>query len=187
MYSFNNQTTSKVAEKKTEIQSTKTVNMTPVADNNGFGFQVTYPSDYFATVDQMLVDYGSQGGSAPPRLILMKNFQVTDGDNFYSQIADPANTCISIWTTMSFDSIDDWYNAQIFTRPELKNKAQLAIGSRKADVYEAKSDKGDILVGFLPLGDAQSTSYYFQTCNNSNRADFESVLKSLKLRSDLNL
>ena len=55
----------------------------------------------------MLEDYNSQGGMAPPRLILMKNHQVFN-NNYHELMNNSANDCIVIFSTMSLNSINEW-------------------------------------------------------------------------------
>ena len=72
----------------TPKSATKSINMYPLGDNQPdyFGFNITAPYSYFATSDEMLVSFDSQGGMAPPRLILMKGYQVMGEYDYQQQI-----------------------------------------------------------------------------------------------------
>lgn len=148
-----------------------------------FVSQVTAPSSYYATDDNMLTAYDSQGGMAPPRLILSKGQQIID--NYYQKITEELkNDCIVIWSTRSFESVDDWNKSVTQFEGNLLNPEQISVGSRQASVYTLHMTSKDIYVGYLPIGNKENTSYYFHTCNTNNKSDFESVIKSIKFLSD---
>lgn len=169
-------------------QATKSINMYPLGMDQPdyFGFNVVVPYSYLATSDEMLVSYDSQGGMAPPRLILMKGYQVIGENDYYDLVtSNPSDVCIAIWTTMGYNSADDWLSNRSLSE-KLEDKEELAIGTRTAEVYKATNGSNDLFVGFLPIGDENETSYFFNTCNTSNKSDLIDVMKSLKLRSDIN-
>ena len=152
------------------------------------------PHDYLATSDTMLENYASQGGSAPPRLILMKNIQslVSDKSSYINDITNPSNTCIVIYSTNGFDSIESW----VGSGRKLSNEEKIVVGKRTASIYQHMPSKEDTgiynslstgksFVGFLAIGNNDSSSYYFQTCNFDYKDDFVHVIKSLQLRPDL--
>ncbi len=148
-----------------------------------FGVQIIAPSTYFVTSDTMLESYDSQGGMAPPRLILMKNHQIF-GNNYNEITTSSLNDCIVIWSTMSFNSIDEWNGNVTNFKGELKNQETLEVGSRNASLYLRSMASGNIYTAFLAIGDKNKTSYYFHTCNTNNKKDFVSVIKSMKFRRD---
>ena len=175
---------------KNQIRSAvKSINMSPISRDQSdyFGFNITAPYSYFATSDEMLVSYDSQGGMAPPRLILMKGYQVMGEDNYFKQVTNnPSDVCIAIWTTMGYNKTEYWLSSRGFSE-NISDKEEITIGDRTAGVYKTSNAATDIFVGFLPIDDERQTSYFFNTCNTSNKEDLISTMKSLKLRSDINL
>ncbi len=147
--------------------------------------QLKVPAGYYATDDDMLTSYKSQGGMAPPRLILMKNYQVR-ADAFMEAIQRPDDDCVVVWSTQGFDGIDDWMELTGLKGP-LTQQQFLPTNERKAVSYRMSKTGGDIYVGFLPINNAQDTTYFFHTCNTENKSDFISVIQSLKFRDDLQL
>ena len=149
-----------------------------------FTGQVTAPTSYFATDDNMLISFDSQGGMGPPRLILMKNRQVLGSDSYFDIVTEETiDDCIVIWSTNGMDYIEAWVNGNILDYAgELTDEEVIPIGTRSATLYTA----ADRYVGLLPIGNEEDTSYFFHTCNLNNKADFINVMKSLKLRQDIN-
>jgi hypothetical protein len=155
-----------------------------------FRSQISTSSDYFATVDTMMDSYKTQGGMAPPRIILMKGYQVNESDqggniNYFSSIHQTQNDCIVIWSTDGFDSIEGWNNDVVDLKGILTDHQELSIGSRKVQLYKMTRKEGDIYVALLQIGNKRETSYYFHTCNTNNKSDFISVIQSIKFRDDV--
>lgn len=151
-----------------------------------FRGQITAPSDYFATSDNMVTYYGSQGGMAPPRIILTKNYQTLPknlSDYSYMDFGD--NECILIWSTDGFSSINNWVSDIGRADGSLVNKGTIAVGDRNAVLYQTSKGGKDKYVAYLPIGNKDGTSYFFETCNLNNKIDFENVIKSIKFRPDL--
>lgn len=143
--------------------------------------QVRFPSNYFATLETALEADNSTGGMAPPRLILLKNDQALGSKNYFDIITKQSqNDCIVIWSGNGITTIDQW---SIFSG-SLVDKEDVVIGARKAIVYKMQRPQGNIYVGFLPIGNKDSTSYYFHTCNTNNHTDFINVLKSIQFTAD---
>lgn len=180
----NNQQTSKSSENKVNF-STDLEN----ASLKYFTGQVTSPSSYFVTDDKMVVSYDTQGGMAPPMLVLMKSHQVlpSQNTNYYQDLMqNNKDECILVWGTNGETSIEDWQSGILQIKGALQNPEQITVGTRKAMLYLMKDNGGDKYVAFLPIGNSDETSYYFNTCNSSNKSDFVNVIKSLKLRGDIN-
>ncbi len=167
-------------------------NLTPATDTlSYFRAQVTAPGTYYATDDNMLVDYGSQGGGAPPRLILTKDHQVASNANkglpdYINLLEHSTSDCIIIWSTNGFSSLHDWNVNIMNLKEKLTDYEALQIGKRSAETYTTRSTKGDIYVAYLPIHNKDNTSYFFNTCNTNNKEDFLSVIESLKFREDIN-
>jgi hypothetical protein len=161
-------------------------------DNNDpsltfFRSQITIPDGYFVTDDNMLVSYASQGGMAPPRVILMKGYQLLDEEKYYDAITkNPGDECIAVWTTQGFSKIEDWNSSITQYNGKLTNKETITVGKRNAEMYTLQRKEGNVYVGFLQVGDKDDTTYYFNTCNDKNKQDYKSVIASLKLRGDVN-
>lgn len=154
--------------------------------------QITAPGDYFATDDNMLESYLSQGGMAPPRLILMKNYQVAAGamedqSNYDAIFHQLKNDCIAIWSTNGFTSIDDWNSNITQFKGPLSENQNIAVGKRTAHMAMMSTSQGNIYVAFLSIGNKDNTSYYFNTCNTNNKSDFVQVIQSIKFRNDASL
>ncbi len=152
-----------------------------------FAFKIIAPKEYLATTDQMLSSYLTQGGMAPPRLVLNKNHQImgTDNGDFIGKVwSYNANDCISIWTTGGLSSIEQWLDLPSLEIGELSGKETIKSGTRNVDLYNLKLKNGNIFVAFMPIKNNFSTSYFFRTCNQNNKEDLVNVIKSLKLRID---
>jgi len=154
--------------------------------------QITAPGDYFATDDNMLESYLSQGGMAPPRLILMKNYQVSAGamedqSNYDAIFHQLKNDCIAIWSTNGFTSIEDWNSNITQFKGPLSENQNIAVGKRTAHMAMMSTSQGNIYVAFLSIGNKDNTSYYFNTCNTDNKSDFVQVIQSIKFRDDVSL
>ena len=151
-----------------------------------FSAQVRAPSDYYATLDAMLDPYDTQGGMAPPRLILMKGHQVLGTENYFDEVTkNSKDDCIVIWSTKYMEGIESW-NGLVGFEGELVNKRQISVGERTADIYNLQRKVGENYVGILEIGDSNGTSYFFHTCNTNNESDFLSVISSMKFRGDVN-
>ncbi len=146
-------------------------------------FQITSPIDYFATDDEMLTSYDTQGGRAPPRIILVKGYQVS-GRDYLSEIRQSRNDCIVIWSTNGFDSVDDW-NQNLGFKGILNEIEQIAVGTRQVKLYKMKKNDGEIFEAFLSIGNEKKRTYFFHTCNKNNQLDFIEVIQSIKFRDDL--
>ena len=136
----------------------------------------------------MLESYDSQGGMAPPRLILMKNHQVLGSENYFSEVTTGTkNDCIAIWTTKGISSIDEWNSNITRFKGAYEDKAEIDVGSRKAEMYTVSSAKRSNFIAFLKVNNLDGgTSYFFHTCNTHNKTDFVDVIRSLKLKADIN-
>lgn len=152
--------------------------------------QISAPNNYYATDDNMIDSYATQGGMAPPRVILMKNYQVTGSSlsgqsDYYSAIRQSKNDCIVIWSTDGFSSIDDWNNTVTSLKGNLTEHQEISVGTRKAQMYKMLKSEGDIYVALLQIGNKDNISYYFHTCNANNKSDFINVVQSIKFRDDI--
>jgi len=171
------------------------VNLTQGPANNlFFKSQIEAPPNYYITDDEMLSDFASQGGMAPPRLILMKSNQVLGSQNYFKIVtSESKNDCITIWSTMGMDSIESWVSLVNLNNSnsnsaniKLSSKENFKIGKREATVYFLSGIR-NVYVGFLPIGDKDSTTYFFNSCNTNNKEDFLNVMRSIKFRGDLNM
>lgn len=156
-----------------------------------FAAQLKSPSNYFATDDSMLSAYDSQGGAAPPRLILTKNRQVFADEKYFE--LGRQDDCVIVMSTMGFPSPDAWTGSSVVPAGNLIQNEIVNVGKRQAIIYTQATTKenvftnqGNIFVGFLNIGNKEGTSYYFYTCNANNKTDFINVIKSIKFRDDLN-
>ena len=152
-----------------------------------FAFKITAPKEYLATTDQMLSSYLTQGGMAPPRLVLNKNQQIagTDNGDFINKVWNyNANDCVSIWTTGGLGSIQECLDLSSLEIGELSNKEITKAGKRDVDLYSLKLKNGNIYVAYMPIKNNFSTSYFFRTCNQNNKEDLVNIIKSLKIRID---
>lgn len=150
-----------------------------------FTAELKVPAGYYATDDDMLTAYDSQGGMAPPRLILMRNDQV-HSDSFMEAIQKPDDDCVVVWSTQDFDDVNDW--TELIGLTGLLTEQQFVpTNERKAVTYRMTKTDREIYVGFLPVNNADNTTYFFHTCNTENKKDFVSVIQSLKFRDDLRL
>lgn len=150
-----------------------------------FTSQIQAPRTYFATPDTMIESYLSQGGMAPPRLILMKGYQVSGKDTEYlSAIKNPTHDCIVIWSTNGLNTIADWNQIIPNTQGIVSQSQEIIIGNRKAQIHMIQKNEGNILVGLLNIGNSDKTSYFFHTCNVHNKQDFTDIIRSIKFRDD---
>ncbi len=122
---------------------------------------------------------------APPRVILMRKYQVTTR-NYMKALEKTDDDCVAVWSTNGFTSIDDWMSLTGHTGT-LTDLIYVPINKRKAIVYRLKEADDDIFVGYLPIRNSDDTSYFFHTCNAQNKQDLLWVIRSLKFRDDLSL
>ena len=166
------------------------VNMQPLDMNKRddfFGGAIIVPPGYFVTNDSMLVSYASQGGMAPPRVILMKGYQVLGEEAYYDAVTkNPSHECIAMWTTGGVGSIDAWESDILQFMGKRIEKTDISVGKRNAQVYTLEKKEGNIYEAMLQVSEKNGgTTYYFNTCNTKNKQDFTHVISSLKLRADL--
>lgn len=171
------------------------INLSSTGDekmNLYFRAQIIASSSYFVTDDQMLSSYDSQGGMAPPRLVLMKNYQFLPNEkqeNYLKDIWDyNKNDCISIWSTGGFSSVDEW--TQLSGQENKYGKSDfyetIEVGNRSAQLSKLKLRDGSIYVAYMPVSTENGgVSYFFMTCNENNKQDLVSVIKSIKFRKDI--
>ncbi len=165
-------------------------------------FRIKFPSSYVVTSDDMIADYKSQGGMAPPRLILTKGAQPLkpSGPNGYdyASLFTDNKDCIMIHSTQGFKNIDDW---EYTVYPEVIPLAQ--GGSRlernKVNVHSNNTIKvGDFdgivrevsdeiyprrIEIFVKMPD-NSSSFFFHTCNMSTKEDLYKILEHFDIRGE---
>ncbi len=153
-----------------------------------FKGQITASSEYLVSSDDMVTYYGTQGGMAPPRLILTKSYQALPKKDYtdYSYMDFGDNDCILVWSTNGFSTIEEWGETTESFDGGLENKEPVNINSRIADVYRTTNKGKGKYVAYLPIGNTDGTSYFFETCNLNNRNDLENIIKSIKFMPDLN-
>ncbi len=171
---------------KSQPTSLNTVNSKGYSSDNlskYLSFQIKYPSNYFVTSDDMVTSYKSQGGMAPPRLILAKK-QLLDV-NYYEDLQkmNKANdNCILIESTIGFTSPEDWRHEVIFNGKDVTILSEEKVEGRKGEIiyHKISVDGEDKFESFIKM--PEDISYYFHTCGNKNKADFETVLKNFDIR-----
>ncbi len=162
-------------------------------------FQVSFPSRYYATSGDMLIDYKASkdllksiqmdNGAGSPRIFLNTNMQPLglavgsqDSLSERSKVLEN-NNCIMIYSSTHFSSIDDWTNALIFGYQILKeNEHKTKIG--KYDVIERNITVkyGGVNYRQAVIALRENVSYYFNTCNMNSSKDLETVLKTFDVR-----
>lgn len=183
--------TKRMSSQQNTSSATHIINLSNWSENASlkyFSAQVTAAGSYWATDDNMLEPYNSQGGMAPPRLILMKNYQVLvtpDNGYFLDFLKDSKNDCIAIWATNGESSIEDWQSGILQIKGNIQNPEQITVGSRKATLYLLKEESKESYIAYLPIENTDKTSYYFYTCNLNNKSDFVRVIQSIKFRGDI--
>jgi hypothetical protein len=162
--------------------------LNPENQQEFFMSQIITPSGYYVTSQDMITSFDTMGGMAPPRLILMKGYQVLGEPQYYKQVTDnPSHECIVIWATMGFPKIEDWNYSITRFSGKMIEKEQIQVGKRLATMYTMQGKNSNTYIAFLPLQDKEETTYYFNTCNTKNKKDFIAVIQSLKFRADLDL
>lgn len=186
------QTVPASSQQTSQLDTINIVNMAalPLAnrpDAEFFGYQIKYPSKYVVTTDEMITSYNSQGGQAPPRMILTVGKQPlgssssTDGSVDYSKVLNGQQDCVAIWTTLSFSSLNDWRN-------------NVSTG-QKVQVLNSKEEKHgkyaffveDVMIGSVKKTEAllklpQNVTYYIHTCNMNNKSDLQFILDNLAVK-----
>ena len=149
-----------------------------------FSYQLSFGQRYTATSDEMLTDFRSQGGSAPPRLILSTGLQPlstgTEQVSPWQLVEDNGNDCIIVWSTSGFTSFDDWNNLQGKSFQVVSEKPYTSKNHR-FDLRTVKDETGkekfQALVKF-----PEDITYLFTTCNTANQSDLETVLETFDVR-----
>jgi len=121
------------------------------------------------TSDDMITNYNSQGGGAPPRLSLTVGVQPVEGNpSFYDLLRAGDQDCITIWSTLGFHSIADWETQSLLSlgSSTVVSSATQQLGSYNFLVREVTfpgSAAVHRFAAFVQL--PQDLSYFFLTCN----------------------
>ena len=103
-----------------------------------FTFQLKYPSKYLVTSDDMVTDYKTQGGMAPPRLIFTLGNQPL-GKLTYWDLQKKEEDCILVWSTSGFRTIDDWHNLIYQKNPKVISQDSFTRDKYTINKYMAYS------------------------------------------------
>lgn len=154
---------------------------------NSLTFTFAFPDRYLATSDQMVTDYRSEGGSAPPILFLTVNSQPLastdqENQNYINRAVQVennySNDCILVWSTKGFKSIADWVDT---TRFKTLSESSGKVGSysivQRQVIDEQLNVKKDL--AFISLSD--DISFFFSTCNANSKDDLQVVLQNFKV------
>lgn len=169
----------KINDKNLKVESEfKKVNYNSYGENRLWeSFQISFPSKYFVVNGNMLIDYQSIGGMAPPIL------QFTAGDQLLPPVQLGFSTdCIKIWSGTS--TFDQW-NQSIFNKPvETRSESTFTYNNHKFDkriVVDVVTGESHIQVRFVPTN---TSGYLFQTCNMNSEKDLDLILQNFHLLAD---
>jgi hypothetical protein len=156
--------------------------------DNGFGYSIKYPEKYQVTTGDEIVYKGSQGGMAPPLLFLTEGYRPlaendADDKNYttrYQKVIKRGANCILVWSTKGFPEIERWEEMLYYQQPfKIISESIENIGSLNFTTRQLENVYGsEILESYVNFGEQ---SYYFNTCNQNNKSDLETVLSSFKL------
>lgn len=163
-------------------------------------FQIRFPSRYVVTPGQLWVWYQSQGGMAPPALVLVAGSQPlaydsrnradedagANGDWWprYQRILASGEDCILIWRTdqLSIADARTLVRDDPYTIANIETEQIGVYRIMRRSILDAGShqEREDAL---LSLPDS-TTSYYLETCNMHSRRDLQEVLRSFAIRDE---
>lgn len=156
-------------------------------DATFFGFQIRYPSKYVVTTDEMITSYITQGGQAPPRMILTEGKQPLDstlsneGYIDYSKVLNGQQDCVAIWTTLGISSFNQWRDNVLY------GKTVQVLNTKEEKHGKYTFSVEDVMIGSIKRTEAllrlpQNVTYYFHTCNMNNRSDLQFILDNLAVK-----
>lgn len=150
-------------------------------------FGIQYPARYLVTSDDMLTNYNTQGGSAPPRLSLTVGTQPVEGNvSIGDRLRAGDQDCITIWSTLGFHSVSDWetVGALGLGSTTVISSSTQHLGGFDFVVREV-TFPGTASVrrfeAFVQL--PENLSYFFLTCNANSQSDLTTVLTSFRVRT----
>lgn len=150
-------------------------------------FGIQYPARYLVTSDDMLTNYNTQGGSAPPRLSLTVGTQPVEGNvPIGDRLRAGDQDCITIWSTLGFHLVSDWetFGALGLGSSTVVSSAMQHLGAFDFLVREVTfPGSGSVhrFEAFLQL--PQDLSYFFLTCNAHSQTDLTTILASFRVRT----
>ncbi|NTU47013.1 hypothetical protein HGA88_05290 [Candidatus Roizmanbacteria bacterium] len=155
-----------------------------------FGFRVRFPARYYATTDEMMTSYLSQGGKAPPRILLTIEKQPLDtmvsGTDYidYTKVIKSGKECIAIWTTQGFSTFEAWrsINADEFQSPVIASTSEKKMGKYSYKIEDVRYSHENISRREALLVLPEGVDYYIHTCSMSNIDDLDIVLNNLDIR-----
>jgi len=148
-------------------------------------FQVKYNSKYFATSDDMLMYYKSQGGSADPRLVLSTVTQPLGSVSYDKLLNQNEGSTIAIWSTIGFDNLDEWLYQRNITDSVTISEEKIVSGEYTFEkrIISSSAKDQNIIVAYLAL--PNDITYFLETNNTTSESDFDSILKSFDVRGDV--
>lgn len=163
-------------------------------EDDYLSYQIRFPSDYVAVSGDMMTYFRTQGGMAPPTLVLIKP---TEYSNLYSTIASEGdlsesnliyeqetdNRCLKIWNTKGFISQDLWYDHVEIEDYTIDKEETKKLGRHTFEIRYITTEWSSPTVkktAFLSLG--EDVTYFFETCDEDKEDDFESVLENFTIR-----
>lgn len=168
-----------------------TSSVNPDADKY-MSFKFNYPDKYVVTNDDLLSYFKSQGGSAPPVMMLTTNGQPLALDDEQNQryldtpgeVLKSGKDCILIWQTMGFKSFQEWeeFGGKSFEM-ETESSIHRGIYSVKKRLAKDK-ESGEKQVQAI-MNMPKDVGYFFQTCNTNSEKDLDLILRTFEIRGDL--
>jgi hypothetical protein len=153
-------------------------------------FRIKFPSKYIATTDSMITYYKTQGGMAPPALMLTADYQPLakseeEDQQYvlrYKEIENSGHDCILVWNTVGFSSFEDWYNNIQNEQFDILSEEKQKINNFNV-VKRAVMNKETHAKTFQALIQLPSeVTYYLYTCNETPQKDLQTVLENLEIR-----
>lgn len=148
-------------------------------------FQIKYSSKYFVTSDNMLTNYKSQGGSAKPRLVLSTVAQPLGSVTYDDLLSQNDGSCIVIWSTIGFNSLNEWLEQNNITNPITVSAEKITINGYTFEkrIVSSSARSQNIVVAYLSL--PNNISYFFETNNTDSENDLVFILKNFNIRGDV--
>jgi hypothetical protein len=151
-------------------------------------FKISFPSEYYVVSDDMVSSYKSQGGMAPPVLILTTEKQALvkgskDDENYLdiNEIEESGRKCVLIWSTSGFNSIESWYshtgkNYQVISENKTKEGKYEFLKRTALD----KNRNIEVSQAFILF--PNKISYFFNTCSTNSEKDLKVILQNFEVR-----
>jgi hypothetical protein len=149
-------------------------------------FRIKFPARYVATTGDMVTPYDTQGGLAPPLLILSLGAQPLADERRWQDVLRGTGDCVMVWGTNGFDTLADWH------RHVYGNVAGLAFDAQRPE-RQQRVGAWDVVLQEVMIGGVVRAAalvrlpgtfrFYVHSCNEQSGRDVLTVIENLEVAS----